>query len=101
MVDGLYYEKNQLLLDTEGTVWVLIDIIESKSLLSKSSRPSLFAFIKKHNPDRKEKPKILKVSFKKFSEDYSPFLHLDKNTVTKILNLEKLFKNSYLEDYPV
>ncbi len=90
MVDELYYEKNQLLLDEEGGLWILVDILESKSLLTKNSKPSFAAFIKKKTLKKDEKAKIIKVNFKKFSEIYTPFLHTDKQTVDKILSLEDL-----------
>lgn len=88
MVDELYYEKNQLLMDEQGVIWILIDIIESKSLLSKKTKPNLSAFVKKQNQEGKAR--IIKMSFRKFSEQFSPFLHKDKNMVAQILSLEAL-----------
>jgi hypothetical protein len=90
MVDELYYEKNQLLIDAEGELWILIDIVESKSLLTKRTKPTLTAFVRKRTLKKGDKEKIFKFSFKKFSETFSPFLHADKNLVDKIISWESL-----------
>lgn len=95
MVDKeLYYEKNQLLIDTEGEIWVLLDIIESKSILSKHSKLSVAAYIKKKETVTGEKEKIVKMSFRKFSNTFSPFRSRDKETINKVLALEKLLDSS-------
>ena len=78
-------------MDDKGIVWILVDILESKSLLSKDKEASLCAFVKKNESTKKgAKPKIVKMSFKKFSEKFTPFLHRDKSTIAQILSLEEL-----------
>lgn len=89
MVDEIYYEKNQLLIDEEGEIWILVDIIESKSLLTKKAKSTLTAFIRKKDLVG-GKPKLVKMSFKKFSETLSPFLLTDQSTVDKVVALENL-----------
>lgn len=87
-VDETYYEKNQLVFDDSGEFWILVDIIESKSLLSKKAKPTLTVFIRKYENPKSKKNRLVKVSFDKFVSQYTPCLHKDKKTIETILQLE-------------
>ena len=87
-VDETYYEKNQLVVDESGDFWILVDIIESKSLLTKKSKPTLTAFIRKYERSVEKPNRLIKVNFDKFVSSYTPCLHRDKSLVDKILQLE-------------
>ena len=84
-VDETYYEKNQLVFDDSGEFWTLVDIIESKSLLTKKSKPTLTAFIRKYEDS---KSRLVRVNFDKFVSQYTPCLHKDKKTIETILQLK-------------
>jgi hypothetical protein len=90
-MNELNYEKSQLLVDTEGQIWVLVDIVESTSLLDKSKKPSLIAYLRP-----KSKRKISKTSYQTFVSMFTPILSTDQTTVDKILALESCLEETGL-----
>lgn len=84
MVNELNYEKSQLVVDKQGKIWVLVDIVESKSLLDKSKKPSMIAYLRPRS-----RKKISKTSYENFVNMFTPFLSTDKIMVDKIMALEK------------
>ena len=83
-MNELNYEKSQLVVDKEGAIWVLVDIVESKSLLDKSKKPNLIAYLRPRT-----RRKVSKVSYDGFVNMFTPFFSTDKITVDKIMALEK------------
>lgn len=93
MTEELFYKKNQLLLDIRGETWILVDIIEVKSLLNKPN-PKLSVFLKKKLDKPVKRNKTIKLSYDKFTKEFSPYLHTDKESVKTVMTLESLLKKT-------
>ena len=82
------YEANQYLLEcATSTVWILIDIIETKSLLN-NKKPKLIAFLK----PLEGKKRLKRVDFTDLCSQYSVFLSQDLGSLEKAQMYEKLLK---------
>lgn len=67
MVNEIEYKKSQLVVDQQGQIWVLVDIVESISLLSESKKPLMTAYLRP-----KSKKKVSKTSYQNFVNLFTP-----------------------------
>lgn len=83
-MNELNYKKSQVVVDKEGTIWVLVDIVEIKSLLNNSRKPEMIVYLRP-----KSKKKITKATYSDFLNSFTPFHSTDKSTIDKIISLEQ------------
>lgn len=88
--DEISYEKDQIFIDNKQQLWILLDVIETRSLLV-NTPPKLVVFMKRVCKDSRLKTKTYRFDYPTFLKGFKPVLSKDSLTIKKILELEKIF----------
>ena len=87
------YKLNQALLEkANGEIWILVDILETKSLLNTRRPSQMVAFLRPSGSS-----KLKRVNFDDLNRGYTSFLNTDSESMRQVMQLERLL----LLDAPV